>query len=57
MVQGNAISVFSLNAVFNGRGTIEGGSWIINGDSKSEILRYNNLLIGRVKEGTFKKTY
>ena len=57
MAKGNAISIFALNAVFNGRGTAEGESWIINGNSKSETLQYNSLLIDRVKEDTFKKTY
>ncbi|KON87048.1 hypothetical protein AF332_09645 [Sporosarcina globispora] len=48
MAKGNATSVFSLDAVFDGRGTIEGESWIVRGDSKSEILQYNSLLIGNV---------
>jgi hypothetical protein len=45
MVKGNAISIFVFNVGFEGKGTVEAESWIVSGDSKSELLRYNQLLL------------
>ncbi len=45
MAKGNAISIFALTIDFGGKETAEAETWIINGESKSELLQYNQLLL------------
>ncbi|WP_080845095.1 hypothetical protein [Cytobacillus gottheilii] len=45
MFKGNAVSLFTKEIEFDGRQTCEGESWVISGESKSELQNLNSVLL------------